>query len=239
MNICIDIGNTNSKLGFFSDDELTQEMSGISDRGIIKVLNDAIPEHIMIGSVRKGIGKLIEKCRNIAPTTVLDHSTSLPIQSTYNSPETLGMDRIAASVGAAGMFSGKNNLVIDIGTCITFDLVDSNNVYHGGAISPGVDMRLKSMHKFTSGLPLIAAKGAPELIGKNTRECMLSGVINGTIAEFEGIISRYRQFFDPLNIIFCGGGAIFFESKIKDHIFAVPNLVLVGLNHILRYNLDA
>lgn len=238
LNICIDIGNTNSKLGFFDGEELVREVPGVSDRGIVKTVNQEKPEHIMIGSVRKGVGKLVEKCRKVATTMVLEHTTALPLKSTYSSPETLGMDRIAAAVGAAGMFKEKNNLVVDIGTCITYDLVDRDNMYHGGGISPGVDMRLQAMHKFTSGLPLVAAKGKPELIGKTTRECMLSGVVHGTTAELEGIILRYRQFFDPLNIIFCGGGAIFFESKIKDHIFAVPNLVLVGLNHILRYNLN-
>ena len=99
-------------------------------------------------------------------------------------------------------------------------------------------MKLKAMHKLTSKLPVVAAKSQPELIGRTTKECMLSGAINGTIAELEGIISRYKQYFDDLTILFCGGDAIFFESKLKDHIFAVPNLVLVGLNQILRFNLN-
>lgn len=181
---------------------------------------------------------MVDRCRRITPTIVLDHQTPLPLKINYQSPATLGVDRIAAATGSTVLFKGGNNLVIDIGTCITYDMVDSDSVYHGGGISPGVDMRLKAMHKFTSGLPLVAVKGMPELIGKTTRECMLSGVIHGTVAELEGIILRYRQFFEQLNIIICGGGAIFFESKIKDDIFAVPNLVLVGLNHILRYNLN-
>ena len=169
---------------------------------------------------------------------VLDHETSLPITSQYATPHTLGVDRIASVAGANFLYPGKNCLVIDLGTCITYDLIDQSGVHHGGGISPGLEMRLKAMHKFTSKLPLISMKGKPDLIGKTTKECMQSGALNGTIAELEGIIWRYRQLFKDLVIIFCGGGAIFFESKIKDDIFALPNLVLTGLNHILRFNLN-
>ena len=133
--------------------------------------------------------------------------------------------------------NNKNSLIIDIGTCITYDLIDKSGTYQGGGISPGVNMKLKAMHKFTSGLPIVAVRKPADLIGRTTKECMLSGVVNGTIAEIEGVIASYRQFFKDLNIIMCGGDAIFFESKIKDHIFAIPNLVLIGLNQILRFNL--
>jgi len=162
----------------------------------------------------------------------------LPVHIAYKTPQTLGADRRASVVGANFLYKNRNNLIVDLGTCITYDLIDYVGTYHGGGISPGVEMRLKAMHKFTSKLPVVSAKGSPELIGKTTKECMASGAINGTIAELDGIISQYKQFFEDLNIIFCGGGAIFFETKIKDHIFAVPNLVLVGLNQILRYNLN-
>ena len=238
MNICIDIGNTSAKIGFFDQDKLIEVKQNISDRGILKVIAESKPSHVMISSVRKGIGKVVEGCRKKAETKVLDHLTPVPIASQYNSPQTLGADRIASIVGAQFLYPEKNCLVVDLGTCITFDLVDSKGVYQGGAISPGLDMRLKAMHKFTSKLPLISAKANPELIGKSTKECMQSGAINGTAGELESIISRYKQFFEDLVIIFCGGDAIFFESKIKHHIFALPNLVLVGLNQIFRFNLN-
>lgn len=237
MNLCIDIGNTNAKVGFFKGDELIKELSHLTDRGLLDILKEQKPDNVLIGSVRKGIGKIVEKSTKMANTILLDYKTHVPIHSLYASPNTLGVDRLASVVGAGFLYRNKNCLVIDIGTCITYDLVDKTLTYHGGGISPGVDMKLKAMHKFTSGLPVVASKGYPELIGKTTKECMVSGVVNGTIAELEGIIGRYQQFFDDLTIIFCGGGAKFFESKIKDHIFAVPNLVLIGLNQILRYNL--
>lgn len=239
MNICIDIGNSSAKLGFFNEDDLAEEKHFVSDRNILKILKDSQPEHVLICSVRKGIGRIVERSSKIANTLVLDYTTPLPIKSLYHTPQTLGVDRIAAVAGARFLFNNKNCLVIDMGTCITYDMIDSSGTYHGGGISPGVDMKLKAMHKFTSKLPLVTAKGLPELIGKSTRDCMLSGAIHGTIAELEGIIHKYKQFFDDLIIIFCGGDAKFFESKIKGHIFAIPNLVLIGLNQILRFNLHA
>lgn len=238
MNICIDIGNTKAKIGFFSNNELLEVKQNITDRGIIKIIKAHNPEHVVISSVRKGIGKIVESCSKTADTIVFDHLTPVPVKSLYKTPQTLGVDRIAAVVGAALLYKHQNCLIIDMGTCITYDLIDKSATYHGGGISPGVDMRMKAMHKFTSRLPVIAAKGQPELIGKTTKECMLSGAIIGTQAELEGIINRYKQFFDDLAIIFCGGDANFFETKIKDHIFAIPNLVLVGLNQILRFNLN-
>lgn len=238
MNICIDIGNTNAKIGFFSNNELLEVKQNVTDRGIVKIIKEQNPEHVLISSVRKGIGKIVGGSSKITNTFVLNHSTSLPFKSLYRTPDTLGVDRIAAVVGAGFLYKQQNCLVIDLGTCITYDLIDKSGVYHGGGISPGLDMKLKAMHKLTSNLPIVTAKGMPELIGKTTKECMLSGAINGTVAELEGLIRRYKQYFDDLTILFCGGDAIFFESNIKDHIFAIQNLVLIGLNQILRYNLN-
>jgi len=238
LNICIDIGNTNAKIGIFDKETLKEVIPEVTDRNIEKLSREKCPEQVIIASVRKGIGKIVNKISTVAPAIVLSHTTPIPIKSIYKTPSTLGVDRISSVVGAHHLYPNKNILVIDIGTCITYDLIDEKETYHGGGISPGVDMRLKAMHKFTSKLPVVSAKRKTELIGKTTKECMMSGAVNGTSAEIEGIILRYRQFFNDLTIIFCGGGANFFETKIKDHIFAVPNLVLVGLNQILRFNLN-
>ncbi len=238
MNICIDIGNTNAKLGFFSGNKLLDVKPNVADRQIIKIIKENNPERIVIGSVRKGIGEIVKRSVKIANTIVINHLTPIPINILYDTPKTLGIDRVAATVGAAYLFKNQNCLTIDLGTCITYDFVDKSGNYLGGGISPGIDMKLKAMHKFTAKLPIVASQPAVNLVGKTTKQCMLSGVINGTIAEVDGIIDQYQQSFDDLNIIFCGGDAIFFESKIKDHIFANPNLVLIGLNQILRYNLN-
>jgi type III pantothenate kinase len=239
LNLCIDIGNTNAKAGFFEKDTLLEVKSNLSDRSILKLLKgEDKPDHVLISSVRKGTGRIIQYSNKITDTLVLSHKTPLPFKSLYHTPETLGLDRMAAVAGSNILHPKQNCLVVDIGTCITFDLIDESGTYHGGGISPGIEMRLKAMHKFTSKLPIITFNGSTELIGKTTKQCMLSGVANGTIAEIEGILYRYKQFFEDLTIIFCGGGSKFFETKIKEHIFAVPNLVLIGLNRILRYNLN-
>jgi type III pantothenate kinase len=239
LNLCIDIGNTNAKAGFFEKDTLLEVKSNLSDRSILKLLKgEDKPDHVLISSVRKGTGRIIQHSNKITDTLVLSHKTPLPFKSLYHTPETLGLDRMAAVAGSNILHPKQNCLVVDIGTCITYDLIDESGTYHGGGISPGIEMRLKAMHKFTSKLPIITFNGSTELIGKTTKQCMLSGVANGTIAEIEGILYRYKQFFEDLTIIFCGGGSKFFETKIKEHIFAVPNLVLIGLNRILRYNLN-
>jgi type III pantothenate kinase len=239
MNICVDIGNTNARAGIFDGHKLLEVKNGLSDRGIISLIRQLQPGHVIIGSVRKGVGRIMKTCEKLAKTMVVNHRTPLPFTNGYASPETLGLDRIAAVAGGHYLYAGRNCLIIDIGTCITYDMLDQSGVYHGGGISPGVEMRLKAMHKFTSGLPHVKHKGLPHLIGKTTKECMLSGATLGAITEVEGIIYRYEQFFENLIAIMCGGGANFFESKIKGNIFAVPNLVLEGLNQVLRYNLHA
>jgi len=219
-----------------------EDLAGVyqdfSDRGIISFIKEQKPEHVLISSVRKGIGRIIQSASSLSKTIVFNHKTPVPFSNIYASPHTLGLDRMAAVAGGQLLYQNTSCLIVDIGTCITYDVLDSKGVYHGGGISPGVEMRLKAMHKFTSKLPLVSPKGSPQLIGKTTKECLLSGATLGAIAEVDGIISQYKQFFNDLTIIFCGGGAKFFESKIKGHIFAVPNLVLIGLNQILRYNLN-
>lgn len=238
LNICIDVGNTNAKAGIFKGNDLAEVYQCLTDKGIVGLTKKHKPEHVLISSVRKGIGKIVKSASSLSKTIVFNHQTPVPFSNTYASPQTLGLDRMGAVAGGQLLYPNTSCLIVDIGTCITYDVLDSQGTYLGGGISPGVEMRLRAMHKFTSKLPLVSPKGAPELIGKTTRECMLSGATVGAIAEVDGIISKYKQFFNGLTIIFCGGGAKFFESKIKGHIFAIPNLVLIGLNQILRYNLN-
>ncbi len=238
MNICVDIGNTTAKAGIFENGVMVEEKRQLSDRAIVRLVKQLKPDAAIIASVRKGVKKIVQEVESQTETIVLKHGIRLPFVNNYGTPATLGVDRIAAVAGAVSLYPAQTCLIIDVGTCITYDLVDSNGVYHGGGISPGIEMRLKAMHKFTSKLPVVMPGGKTELIGKTTRECMLSGAMIGAEAEVQGIIDRYTQYFPELSIIFCGGGTQFFESKIKDHIFAVPNLVLVGLDQILSMNVN-
>jgi type III pantothenate kinase len=141
--------------------------------------------------------------------------------------------------GASYRYAEHACLVIDLGTCITYDYIDAEKNYRGGSISPGLHMRFKAMHTFTARLPLL--EPAPDeiaLTGTDTKQAMQSGVINGITCEIEGIIKEYRKKFGKLHVIFCGGDATFFENKIKESIFVTPELVLVGLNWILEYNVS-
>lgn len=168
----------------------------------------------------------------------LTPGTPVPVTNNYGTPQTLGMDRLAAVVGASFSFSERDCLIIDAGTCITFDFVDRDAIYYGGSISPGLAMKFKALHTFTSKLPLVEQieKGETPLIGRNTIECLQSGVSNGTLAEVDGLITEYKQQSPDLIVIGCGGDASFFEKNLKARIFVVPDLVLIGLNRILNYN---
>ena len=155
-----------------------------------------------------------------------------------DSPQTLGKDRIAAVIGAQSLLPAKNLLVIDAGSCITYDFLTGDRHYLGGAISPGVQMRLRSMNNYTNKLPLLSWEGVerPQSIGRTTITSMLSGVINGIIGEMKSFIFEYEQQYERLKIVLTGGDSIFFEKELKNGIFADPNLVLKGLNEILIYN---
>jgi len=168
----------------------------------------------------------------------LDHNTPLPIKNEYKSPETLGKDRLAAVIGAATMFPNNSSLVIDAGTCITYDFINFEKEYYGGAISPGLETRFKSLNHFTQALPLIEYKGnsVPEFTGNNTENAILSGVINGFAAEISAFIEHYKSEHNSLNIIISGGHYKYFDKLLKYKTFAAPNLVLTGLKAILDFN---
>jgi type III pantothenate kinase len=166
----------------------------------------------------------------------LSPAVPLPIKLNYQTVATLGNDRIALAVAAAGLFPGQNVLIIDAGTCITYDFINVNNEYCGGGISPGILMRFKALNTFTSKLPLVSKVNYAGLIGDSTDNSIRSGVINGTIAEVNGIIEQYEHMFSDLKILLTGGDTNYFDKNLKNNIFANSNLVLEGLNMILDCN---
>ena len=152
----------------------------------------------------------------------------------------MGSDRIAASIGAYYLYSNTNVLVIDMGTCIKYNFTNSQNHYLGGSISPGLQMRFKALHQFTSKLPLLQPDTLKvELIGDNTQNSLLSGVINGIIAEMDGIINQYKEQYPDLVCVITGGDCEHFAKQLKNSIFVHPNLVLRGLNNILNFNINS
>ncbi len=238
--LVIDQGNTLVKVALFENDELifVKHLSSINAEEInnLGINSDAISTGI-ISSVADDPSSVTNFFKSIR-WLILDHNTRLPITNKYATPETLGKDRLAAVVGASAIFPGKDILVIDIGTAITYDFITKNKEYIGGSISPGLTIRYKALHTFTGRLPLIESAVYNDLTGKNTHESILSGIMNGVLFELNGFINEYEQVYPGLEIILTGGDAFYFDKKLKSHIFASPNLVLNGLKLILQHNFE-
>jgi type III pantothenate kinase len=237
VNAAIDFGNTYVKLGFFTGTEMTEFHHGLRIEKVRALLNKKAPAHLIIASVTKSPADLEKLFVKFPKKIILGSGTPLPIKNDYATPETLGYDRLAAAVGANARFPDQPALIIDMGTAIKYDFITAGGVFKGGIISPGMKMRFKALHVFTKKLPLLDPDGIPPLVGDSTASCIRSGVINGIIAEVNGIIERYNQYPD-LQVVLCGGGAPFFESQIKYPKFAASNLVLEGLNRILLHNVE-
>lgn len=240
MNLAIDIGNTRVKACLFK---------GIQpfNLQIYKSLKDLVQDtafitqaqQAIIGSVVDGLEQDIVKLNFLIPTQLFTSQTKIPLINAYQSASTLGSDRLSASIGAYTLYPNKNVLVIDAGTCIKYNFTNQKNEYLGGAISPGILMRLKALHNYTSKLPLVEADFSYSgLIGSNTQASILSGVLNGAAAEVEEIINQYKHQFPDIICILTGGDSEYLAKRLKNSIFVHQNLVLKGLNDILNYNLD-
>lgn len=168
----------------------------------------------------------------------LDKHTRLPIENLYQTPETLGKDRLAAAVGANELFPNQNLLVIDAGTAITYDLVSEQNQFIGGNISPGLEMRFKALNQFTGKLPLVSYSDNFQPIGRNTTEAIRAGVQNGILFEMAQNIDFFNRNYQNLQIIMTGGDSYFFDKKLNYSIFVHFNLTLIGLNRILEHNAE-
>ena len=241
MNLIFDIGNTRTKVGVFSKGKLLKK--GILDNGwSIKTLDQWLGKRVIDNvavSTTAGIDKRIEQTLEKRYHYLrLSHKTALPISNGYKTPETLGRDRLAVAVAAVDIFPKKNCLIIDAGTCITYDFIDKNKIYHGGSITPGIEMRLKAMNAFTANLPLIARKKLSATIGNDTATSIRTGAQHGATVEIEGHIQHYKALFGRLQVLLTGGDANYFAKSLKTQIFVNQNLVLLGLNKILNYNVQ-
>lgn len=240
VNLCIDWGNTHVKAAIFENDSIQKQFSFPGDVALERVsaiIDLYNPSNAILSAVTKHTEELAHLVKaRIKSFVKLDGYTRVPINNAYVSSETLGADRIAGVVGAYAQFPDKNNLVISLGTCITYNLMQKNKTFRGGAISPGLHMRFKAMHTFTDLLPEVSADGDLLLLGYDTETCMRSGAINGMAAEIDGMISTFAAQYPDFNAILTGGDAPHFATLIKSKIFADPDLVLKGLNLILNYN---
>jgi len=238
MNLVIDIGNTLTKVATIDSGKIIN----VDKYEVLsaKILDDIIiahtPSKAIVSSVGNADEQVIKHLEKIVPTIIFDSTVRIPITNLYKTPQTLGLDRVAAVVGASSLYPSANLLVIDSGTAITYDLINEKGEYLGGAISPGIALRFKSLHQNTAKLPLLQRVDRYELVGASTTECIESGVLNGIIGEVDHYINLLKENYPSLKVVITGGDADFFVNKLKNSIFAHQNLVIMGLNRILDFN---
>ena len=236
-NLAVDIGNTAIKYALFEDEGLVYAGQAAEEQALLGDSRLAAADNLILASVRQGQSVLPDRMGVQGKVLQLTSETPVPVTNRYETPQTLGADRLAAVVGANYLFPDTDCLVIDAGTCITMDFVDRDKNYLGGSIALGLEMKFRALHTFTQKLPLLQRPpAAVPLAGRNTAGAIQSGVLNGTVAELNGLISAYRSTSPDLVVVLCGGDAAFFETNLKAPIFVVPELVLIGLNRILNYN---
>lgn len=240
MKLIIDIGNSCIKVAFFEEillgEVLRYDFLSIEDLKNLFFLHPNLSSGILscVGNVSP---EVVSFLRSHLPFFIfLDAQTPVPITNAYSTPESLGKDRLAVTVAGHACLPAHNLLIIDVGTCITYDFVDSHGVYHGGAITPGIAMRYASLHQSTALLPLQHEIAPISELGQSTSQCIHSGVINGIKFEIEGFVNSLSRIHKDLKVIFTGGGGRFFANSVKFKNFAFDNMVLDGLNIILQFN---
>jgi len=241
MNLIIDIGNTRSKAAVFKEDTLIKVIV-FDKKKIVKKIKKIILKYPISSGIISSVGlisdKKIKTLKKITPFIELSATTKVPFINLYKTPSTLGVDRIALATASLKNHKNKNVLIIDAGTCITFDFINSKKEYLGGAISLGIKMRFKALHKYTANLPLLDIDPLNNFIGNTTETSINSGVINGVYNEIEGVIEQYKKKYTDLTVVLTGGDTNFLAEQLKSSIFANPNFLLEGLNEILNYNKD-
>jgi len=239
VNLIIDIGNTSAKLAVFERDTI-KEVIRTSNHSLdgLPALCDKYPIRRGIVSSVITLGEpVLAQLKSLPfPMVRFTHETPVPVKNLYKTPETLGVDRLAAVIAAYTSQPNRPSLVIDAGTCITYDFIDEHGQYHGGNISPGVEMRFKALHSFTDKLPLVEENGETPPYGQSTETAIRSGVIRGIEFEISGYIQQLQKNYPSLLVFLTGGNEISFDTKLKSGIFADGFLVLRGLNRILEHN---
>jgi len=245
-NLVIDIGNTLTKFALFNNRSIVKlhSANNVSPQVIDEFASSFAVKNAIVSTVKPHIEELEQYLQSKFRYLRFKTSEKTLINNRYKTPNTLGLDRYAAVNGAAHIFPGSDCLVIDAGTCITYDFIDKEKNYYGGSISPGIAMRYKAMHTFTGKLPLIAFDSDFNGVrGEDTRTSMLSGVQGGVYYEVEGFIKAYQGQYPGLVVLLCGGDADFFDRQLKNSIFAPvvksePHLVLIGLNEVIYQHND-
>jgi type III pantothenate kinase len=240
MNLIIDIGNTATKLAVFQLDNI-REVQTISTLDLVLEVEKLLEKFSdiqqgLLSSVKKTDDLQVERLQKLLPLKILETSFKFPFNNSYDTPLTLGVDRLALVAASVNQYPNRNVLVIDAGSCVTYDFVDADQNYLGGAISPGVEMRYKSLEAFTSNLPLLKKTIPNQHIGSSTKASIHSGVVHGVLHEIEGTIKGYQNKYSDLTVILTGGDSDFLCKQFKISIFAHSNFLLEGLNFLLEFN---
>ncbi len=240
MNLIVDLGNTRVKCAIFNDEDSIVSIIIKPKRYLFKVVSDLLSNHEISSAILsntsvpdEGTLKMLGVLKNFIH---LNELTKIPIKNEYGTPSTLGKDRIAAAVAASLRFPLEHVLFIDMGTCITMNFITSSGGFVGGNIHPGIYMRLKAMHKFTANLPLVEINVCEDFFGTSTVKALQNGAIKGAFMEIDTFIQLTLNKFGPIKVLLTGGDAYLFENWTKNEIFVAPNLVMEGLNEILKYN---
>ena len=240
MNLALDFGNTRLKAGVFEGKDLVEYIVLPSHEALLNAEIMRLPiKHCIIASVTNKHEEMFVLLSSKFSCQLFKSDTPIPINNLYKSASTLGSDRLAASIGAFSLYPNQNVLTIDAGTCIKYNFVNSDNEYLGGAISPGISMRLKAMYHYSHALPLIEADHAyTKLLGQTTAESMLSGSLVAAAIEIDGMIDKYHVNYENMTVVITGGDSEYLCKLLKNRFFAHQNLVLLGLNTILNYSVE-
>ena len=243
-NLVIDIGNSRTKFAVFNNRRLEEIFTDLTIEEAEALISTHQISNSILSSVKRDTAGWEEFLKENTDFLRFSAQLKTSVHIKYLTPATLGLDRLAAVIGAYALYPNRNCLVIDAGTCITYDAVDTEGNYCGGSISPGLKMRLQAMHTFTGGLPAVELnENFADWQGNDTVSAMLSGVVNGTRSEVMGFIDDYSSRYSNLQVLLCGGDMNFFDTRLKSSIFAQtfktePHLVLIGLNEVIHQHND-
>jgi type III pantothenate kinase len=241
MILTVDVGNTRIKAAVFEGDILLQHFIFVKEelqkniKNILKTFTNTA--HLVVASVGNVEKESFLEFEKEVKVHFVSHNDRFPYVNGYETPQTLGIDRMVLAAGATLQFPGQNRLVIDAGTCVTFDFINERDEYLGGAIAPGLQLRYKSLHDFTAKLPLLSLESPKDVVGRSTTESIHSGVVNGLVYEIDGFIDEYRAICSNFIIILTGGDTEFLAKRLKNTIFANSNFLLESLNQTFQYKI--
>ncbi len=241
MYLIVDLGNTLAKFFLFKKDKcdikqkVAVEKFDVTVKSLIS--NYSGIKGLIYSDVSKRAGDFFERLSALFPIIGVNSQLLLPFENSYESPNSLGSDRIVLVAAACKNYPNTNVLIIDLGSCITYDFLDADNIYHGGGISPGFEMRYKSLNHYTGNLPLLEVKKAENPMGKNTDQAIHSGIYYGIIDEINGRIEYYNNKYDSLTVLLTGGDANKLPKTLKNSIFAHSNFLAEGMFHLLKLNI--